>query len=152
MLYLWLVPSLILIATGNFVFWNLRIAYYKNKQKDKSTSHSERVYRAFEFFFTIAVAIIGAFGYLRINEMSKNPSVVRPAMTGLALLLYLSSIFLIIAVTVHLGSKFERWGQNTEKWKHGIHLNEWWRWVEPWMMIFAYILATAIWVLTFIWK
>ncbi len=154
MLDILLVPLIVLAHLTVYVRSSLRIALRKPKQSEPSTPHSERAYRAFEFFFTITTAIVGGIGYLRISVMENEASLpkqvilAREAMTGLAALQYLSCCFLVIAVTAHLGSKFERWKRGVV---NGADLNEWWRWVEPWMMILACMVSTVIWVVARTW-
>jgi hypothetical protein len=124
---------------------SLAVAYKKaGTQKEPSTSQSERAYKAFEFFFTVTIAIVGGLGYVRIAVMKDDPSLARQAMLGLAALQYLCSFFLIIAATAHLGSKYERWAQ-------GVKSKEFWRWVEPWMMFFAYVVGSAVWLAAVYW-
>jgi len=141
----WLVPIGILLALAAYVIASLRVAYRKaGSQAEKSTSHSERAYQAFGFFITAAVAIFGGIGYLRISVMADDPVLARQAMTGLAGLQFAASTLQVISATVHLGSKFERWQQ-------GVLLREFWRWIETWMMIFAYLIGAAAWVIARTW-
>lgn len=77
--------------------------------------------------------------------MMENPILARQSMIGLAILHLFSTLFVIIAVTAHLGSKFERWT------KKNTNFREWWRWVEPWMIIFSYIIFNSIWLIALKW-
>ena len=141
-------PVIISLFIFLYLYNSLKIAYEKRgKQAGKSsTSHSERAYRAFEFFFTVTIAIVGAIGYIRFNFMVGEQQILaRQAMLGLAILHFFSTLMLIIAVTTHLGSKFERWN------KRDTNPNEWWRWVEPWMIIFSYIISNFIWFIALKW-
>jgi len=141
-------PILMLLFIILYICKNLKIAKEKlGKQSyEKSARHSERAYRAFEFFFTVTIAIVGAIGYIRFNFMMGDKQILaRQAMFGLAILHFFSTLFLIIAVTTHLSSKFERWNIEDTKF------SEWWRWVEPWMIIFSYIISNLIWFVALKW-
>ena len=130
-----------------YVYESLKIAKEKSgtQSNEESYRHSKRAYRAFEFFFTATIAIVGAIGYIRFNFMVENPILARQALFGLATLHFFSTLFLIIAVTAHLGSKFERWTREKTDFR------EWWRWVEPWMIIFSYIISNLIWFISLKW-
>ena len=149
MIGLILVPGLVLILLSFYVFFSLKKAWGKiGTQDENSASHSERAYKAFEFFFTVTIAIVGGIGYLRIDTWQKDASLARQAMVFLAALQYFATIFLIIAVTSHVGSKWERWRKpHTKTWIK----KEWWRMVEPWMIVFAYAIGTSIWIIANKW-
>lgn len=144
----WLLPLIISMLMGYYAYKSLGIAIKKSGTQiyERSTEISKRVYRAFEFFFTVTTAIVGGIGYVKFQAVQNDEIayLAEPAMTGLAALQYLSCCFLIIAVTAHLGSKYERWIRVC--WK------EWWRWIEPWIMILAYVVSTAIWVVARLWS
>ena len=169
----WFLPLIFFIFYLHYIIPSLQIAKkrsekireYKKKRRLKleiteeekpsylheteSTSHSERAYRAFELFFTITIALVGAIGYLKIfvvenaNFAVVQRNVAEEIISVLAVFQWVFCSFVIIAVTTHLGSKWERW--------ETISLDECWRWVECWMMIFAYIITEALWVYTRSW-
>jgi hypothetical protein len=146
---LYIVPISIFIFLSLYVFFSLRIAWNRiGTQNEPSTSQSERAYKAFEFFFTGTIAIMGGIGYLRIEVMGKDNSLARQGMIFLAVLQNVSMGFLIIAVTSHLGSKWERWTEpNT---KRDIKTG-WWRMVEPWMIILSFVIGVSVWFIANTW-
>ena len=146
---LYFVPISVFVLLSLYIFFSLRIAWNRiGTQKESSTSQSERAYKAFEFFFTITIAIVGGIGYLRVEVMGKDYDLARQGMIFLAVLENISMGFLIIAVTSHLGSKWKRWRQ--PETKHNIKTS-WWRMVEPWMIILSFIKGTSVWFVANIW-
>ena len=143
------VPIAIWIFLSAYSYCSLRIAWARiGTQKEPSTSHSDRAYKAFEFFFTVTTAIVGGIGYLRIEIMGKDVCLARQGMILLAALQNVSMVFLIIAATSHIGSKWERWQQNDTR--KNIRTG-WWRMVEPWMIILSFAVGTAVWITANTW-
>lgn len=144
-----LVPLIFGILYLFYIWCSLQVVYQKKRELLLETAIPTRSYRAFEFFFTITIALVAGIGYLKINVVENNAFTPVQALwankmiTVLSVFQWVSCSFLIVAVTAHLGSKWERWKT--------IMLKECWRWVEPWMMIFAYITSEAIWVITRSW-
>ena len=144
-----LVPLIFEILYLFYIWCSLQVVYQKKRELLLETAIPTRSYRAFEFFFTITIALVAGIGYLKINVVENNAFTPVQALWAnkmiivLSVFQWVSCSFLIVAVTAHLGSKWERWKT--------IMLKECWRWVEPWMMIFAYITSEAIWVITRSW-
>jgi hypothetical protein len=146
---LYLVPVSIFVFLSLYILCSLRTAWKKiGTQGEPSTSQSERAYKAFEFFFKITIAIVGGIGYLRFEAMKDDSCLARQAMIFLAGLQNVSMGFLIIAVTSHLGSKWERWQQPDTK--RNIKTG-WWRMVEPWMIMLSFVIGTSVWIIANTW-
>jgi hypothetical protein len=112
--------------------------------KDKPTdAHSERIYKDFEFFMSAYLAIVGAFGYIRIEKFQGNEQLIRHAMVALgAIALGVAWLFGIF-VLCHQGSKIRRWGS--------IEWAKIFFWQENWMCIGMLGFASLVWVAAFIW-
>jgi len=146
---LYLIPISLFIILFLYVFFSLRKAWDRiGIQDESSSSQSERTYKAFEFYFTITIAILGGIGYLRVEEMTKDSVLARQGMIFLAILQNISMVFLVIAVTSHWGSKWERWKEPGTK--QNIK-TDWWRMVEPWMIILSFVIGITVWFIANLW-
>jgi hypothetical protein len=133
-----IIMGIVLFFSVIYSFFSLKIASKKPKKKGDTRSISDRVYKAFEFFITVSVAIIAGLGFLKFSIFRICPISVKESMFVLALLHTVAYLFVLVAVTAHLGSSFERWDP--------IEMNDWWRWLEPWVIFFSYIINLGIWI------
>jgi hypothetical protein len=143
------VPLVVLCLSTLYVYFSLKKAWEKIGSTDEASSpHSERAYKAFEFFFTITIAVVGGIGYLRLEAYKADALLARHAMIFLAGLQLFATAFVIIGVTSHLGSKWERWHHpSTKNWIK----TQWWRMVEPWMILIAYAVGSFVWIAANVW-
>ncbi len=139
----WIVPLTVFLFLLAFSFvlwtWYARLEKYEEGTKE----HSERIYRDFEFFTKILIALVGALGYVRFTYFAKDPMLARQAMVGIGALAMFAMVTLGIFVACHQGSKIRRW--KTVEWKTLFF------WQEVWMLLAMYCLAAAVWVTAFVW-
>lgn len=143
-LALWLPPVLAFVFLAGFaaVLWYRQQKSTKDKGGD-TTAHSERIYKSFEFFVTISLAIVGGLGYVRLELFKGQEHVARQAMFGLGLLALVVSFFISLFVIIHQGSKLRRWKDvEWEKWPF---------WLEFWMAIAVMTVGSLIWFAANVW-
>lgn len=108
-LHMWLpaILSVAFLTAFASILW--RVQGRSTKDKGASTEHhSARVYRVFEFFVTVAVAIVAGLGYLRLKWPAVDAAT-RQAMQGLGALALFVGSTLSLFVIIHQGSKLRRW-------------------------------------------
>lgn len=146
----WIVPLCVSLFCVFYIVLSLREAWKRIAvQVEASSSHSDRVYKVFEFYFTITIAIVGGIGYSRISLSNGDKELAEQIMLLLGCLQYFATLFVIIATTSHWGSKWERW--HDPKTKENIK-KFWWRMVEPWIIILSLILSNAVWITIYNWS
>ena len=81
---------LVLFARRLWVMMNQRRGECEEQREEETEEairqHNERIYRDFEFFVKIFIALFGAFGYLRLKEFDGAPQLTREGIKGVALL------------------------------------------------------------------
>ena len=141
-----------------FCFWILFAGvlwpWQANSHTDRdepTDKHSERIYKDFEFFLKAFLAIVGGFGYIRLEQYDSHKAVVREAMVMLGAIGLVVSWLFGIFIICHQGSKLRRWGT---KDKTGNPCIEWAKmpfWQEIWMCLGMLIFASVLWVASFVW-
>ena len=143
MTVVWIVPltALLFLLTFSVTLW---IWYARlEKYPEGTKEHSERIYRDFEFFTKILIALVGALGYVRLTYLPDDPILGRQAMIGIGALAMFTTVTLGIFVACHQGSKIRRW--KTVEWKTLPF------WQEVWMLLAMSFLGMAVWVTAFRW-
>jgi hypothetical protein len=141
----WLTPvtAIAFLAIIAAILWPWQ-ALTENQDRGQPTDrHSERVYKNFEFFITVSLAIIGGIGYVRLEKFEKAGDVGRQAMIGLGSLELVVATAFSLFVIIHQGSKLRRW--------EGI---EWWKsifWLELWMCVAMMAVGSGIWAVAQKW-
>jgi hypothetical protein len=143
---LFLVPSIVFVflATFQVVLIFLQRKYAKKYSDGESkTVHSERIYKDFDMYLKTMLAVIAAFGFVRLKFYADNPEVAREALIHLgALSLFLMFVFSIF-VMCHQASKVRTW----------IRIE--WRlvffWQETWACLAMWILSSAVWYYSHVW-
>jgi len=136
----YLVPIIIFVFLFFFTFFQWRI-YSKSKLHNDFRNydkHNERIYKDFNFFVKVFIALVGAMGFIRFNYYEENHEVARQAMQGIGAIALLTMISLSIFIICHQGSKIRRWEKI--EWKNLIF------WQELWMLISMYLFASALWI------
>ena len=140
----WLTPRvtiafLVIVAA---ILWPWQAASKKDKG-EPTEQHSERVYKNFEFFITISLAIVGGIGYVRLERFEKGADIARQAMTGLGALELIVATAFSLFVIIHQGSKLRRWNDI-----------EWFKlpfWLELWMCVVMMMVGSGIWAVAQNW-
>ena len=115
----------------------------KPKYDEATTHHSERIYRDFEFFVKIFMGLVAAAGYIKLSYASKNEELARQAMKGVGALGMFTMMTLVVFIASHQGSKIRRWKK--------VEWDTIFFWQELWMMVSMYLMATALWIVAFLW-
>jgi hypothetical protein len=116
----------------------------KNQDTDKHTdNHNERIYKDYEFFVKAFLAIVGGFGYIRIEKYAGNEVLIREAMIGLAAIGLAVAATFGIFIICHQGSKLRRWPV--------IEWNKIFFWQENWMCLSMLGFASALWAVAHKW-
>ena len=89
------------------------------------------------------LAIVGAFGYIRIEKYDEHEELVRTAMVGLGAIGLAVAWLFGIFIICHQGSKLRRWG--SIEWPKIIF------WQENWMCFGMWVFATALWIFSQKW-
>lgn len=121
---------LLFYIVGNWWYMSSRAKY------DESTElQSERVYRAFEFYIKITIALISAIGLVALQYGSHPNSAT--ALKMLAIINYCIMFLFVILIATHQGNKIRRWKESFS-WIESIF------WIETWMIIGIYTLAIIV--------
>lgn len=134
----WLPPALSFAFLGIFaaLLWHSYAG--KAKYPEGTKEHSERIYRDFEFFVKIFIALVGAVGYLKFKEFPTSPDLARYAMKAVGLLGLFTMDTLALFVICHQGSKIRRWQK--------VEWGTMFFWQEIWMIFAMFTMATGLWV------
>lgn len=124
------------------ILWSWQAKSTNDKNQDTQL-HSERIYKDFEFFLTAFLALVGAFGYVRIEQYKESEEVARQAMVGLGGLGLFISVVFSIFVICHQGSKVRRW-TNIE-WPKIVF------WQEIWMCLAMWSVGSSLWIIALKW-
>lgn len=115
----------------------------REKYQERTKEQNERIYRDFEFFVKIFIALVGAVGYLKLKEFAASPELARQGMKAVGLLGLFTMDTLALFVICHQGSKIRRW----EKVEWATILF----WQEIWMILAMFTMATGLWVAAWRW-
>jgi len=140
---LWLPPAVSLAFLTAFAALLWRSYERREKYQGGTKEHSERIYRDFEFFVKIFIALVGGVGYLRLKEFAASPELARQAMKAAGLVGLFTMDTLALFVICHQGSKIRRW----EKVEWGAIVF----WQEIWMILAMFTMATGLWLVAWIW-
>jgi hypothetical protein len=140
----WLTPktAIAFLVIVTVILWPWQAASKKDKGQE-TDRHSERVYKNFEFFITVSLAIVGGIGYLRLEKFEKLADVARQAMIGLGSLELIVATAFSLFVIIHQGSKLRRW-EDIEWFKLPF-------WLELWMCIAMMLVGSGIWAVAQKW-
>ena len=139
-----LVPILILVFLFFFTFSHWRkCSKHSTKTYENYDQHNKRIYKDFEFFVKVFIALVGAIGYIRLNYYDENQELARQAMQGIGIIALLTMTFISIFIICHQGSKIRRW--KVVEWKNLIF------WQESWMLISMYSFAVLLWIVSNKW-
>lgn len=141
----WLPPTIaiaFLVAVAAILWpWQVRT---KTDDRGKNTApHSDRVYKNFEFFITVSLAIVGGIGYVRLEKFEQGVNVARQAMIGLGSLELVVATAFSLFVIIHQGSKLRRW--EGIEWPKSIF------WLELWMCIAMMTVGCGVWEVAHKW-
>ena len=136
-----LAVSIAVVVVFPVVLW---VNYsHRPKYPEGTKEHSERVYRDFEFFVKIFIALVGAVGYLRFKEFGTAPLLARQGMKGVGLLGLLTMSTLTLFISCHQGSKIRRWVK--VEWGTVVF------WQETWMIVSMCTMAVLLWFAAWLW-
>jgi hypothetical protein len=140
---IWVIPVAVFVFL--FVFILILWGWYakREKYKEGTKEHSERIYRDFEFFIKILVPLIGGLGYIKLTYSASQPALARQAMIGIGALGMFTMFTLAIFIACHQASKIRRWEK--VEWETLPF------WQEIWMLLCMYSLGVAVWIAAFQW-
>lgn len=144
----YIVPILILVFLFFFTFfqwrtYSIRQPKVEVKESGNYDQHNERIYKVFEFFVKVFIALVGAVGFVRFNYYEEKQEIARQAMQGIGAIALLTMTSLSIFIICHQGSKIRRWEK--VEWKHLIF------WQELWMVVAMYFFASVLWIVSNKW-
>jgi hypothetical protein len=130
------------------VFAGMLLPLQARSTKDKSEStkeHSERIYKDYDLYLKVVLALVAAFGYVRFERVAKpeTEALGRQALLligGMSLLVMLTFCIFVIC---HMGSKLRRW--------ENIEWNKAFFWQELWACISMWSFSSGIWVAAIKW-
>ncbi|HEX2091981.1 MAG TPA: hypothetical protein VHG28_06240 [Longimicrobiaceae bacterium] len=132
---------LLIVFVGKF--WRWARDAKKIELPDNPTriaEHNEMIYKDFEFFVKVFLALVAGFGYILFKE-SGDTTKTLVAAAGLAGIGMTTMVALVISVAAHQASKIRRWDK--------VDLSEVRYWQEPWMIAAMVLLADGLWVVAF---
>lgn len=137
-------PFIVLVILISFawILWSRQIKSVQDRGKD-TKDHSERIYKLFEFYIKIMLAITGGMGFVRLKIFDVNPIVGREAMIGLGWISLGVMTMFVIFLWCHQGSKLRRWKDI-----------EWGMmpfWQELWMGVGMYSYGAFLWFVGRVW-
>ena len=139
----WLPPlvSLAFLTVFSTILW---VSYSRRKKYEpKTKDHSERIYKDFEFFVKVFMALVAGIGYIRLSHLTDMTAVTRQGMKALGLLGILTMTTLAVFVACHHASKIRRWPE--VEWETLPF------WQEIWMMLAMFAMASGLWVAAWKW-
>jgi ABC-type multidrug transport system permease subunit len=135
-------PPLIIFLLLSFLtslLWKALAKVPKVSPDNRSTKDlTDRIYRNFEFFIKVFLALVGGFGWVRFNYSEKQPELAQQALIGIGIIGMITMVVLVLSVASIQGWKIPRW--DTVDWKLL------WTWQEIYMMVAMYILASFLWI------
>ena len=135
------VPIACLAFLFGFSTFLLPLQVRSTADRGKETNeHSERLYKDYELFLKVMMALVGAFGYVRLSH---NGALARDAMIGIGSIGLLVAVTMSIFVICHLGSKVRRW-ENIE-WGKAFF------WQELWACVSMFARSAGLWFAAFKW-
>ena len=114
-----------------------------NDSSNSSRDLNDRIYRNFEFFVKIFLALVGGFGFVKFTYGLTQTLLAQKMLVGIGLIGMITMVALVLSVASIQGWKILRW--NPVLW--GLL----WTWQEIYMMSAMYILATALWIAVILW-
>ena len=114
-------------------------------KKEPTKEHSERIYKDYDMYLKVVLALVAGFGYVRFERVAKpeTEAIGREALLligGMSLLVMLTFCIFVIC---HMGSKLRRW-ENIE-WGKAFF------WQELWACISMWLFSAGIWVAAVKW-
>jgi hypothetical protein len=79
--------------------------------------HNNAIYRAFEFYIKITLAVFGGMAYVVTSDKVSAKNVVHTLLDAGSWLLLASAIVFSLVVAMHQKSKIERWGKPYAWWE-----------------------------------
>jgi hypothetical protein len=131
-----------LVLFASVLWWR----QYKSQSADRGNptlDQSDRVYKHFEFFVTVSLAITAGIGYVRFEQYEADNQLARQAMVGLGFLELVVATSFSIFIIILQGSKLRRW-KNVE-WGKLVF------WLELWMCIAMMFVGTFVWKVSHWW-
>ena len=137
-------PIIILLGLILFasMLWSKQVKSVQDRGKD-TKDHSERIYKLFDFYIKVMLAITGGMGFVRWKIFETSPEVGREAMIGLGGISLGVMTMFVIFLWCHQGSKLRRW-ENIE-WKMMPY------WQELWMGLGMYLYGALLWFVGRLW-
>ena len=137
-------PIIILLGLILFasMLWSKQVKSVQDRGKD-TKDHSERIYKLFDFYIKVMLAITGGMGFVRWKIFETSPELGREAMIGLGGISLGVMTMFVIFLWCHQGSKLRRW-ENIE-WKMMPY------WQELWMGLGMYLYGALLWFVGRLW-
>lgn len=133
----WLAMFLLRRANWNSMGQRLSEIRGKDKRSEELKYHNEAIYRDFEYFFKVTLALLGGIAYVVTRQDGNNMNMVKvllPIAGGLQLV---TGVVFALFIFFHQKSKIERW-EDRFSW--------WWPflWQECWMVTAMFSVSAGI--------
>jgi len=140
------VPIACLIFLG--IFAGILLPWQARSTKDKKNptkEHSERIYKDYDLYLKVVLALVATFGYVRFERMNspETEALGRQALQlidGMSLVVMLTFCIFVIC---HMGSKLRRWEKI--EWSKAVFWQEFWACLSMWLF------SSGIWVAAVRW-
>jgi hypothetical protein len=140
-------PLIILLCIVPFIsrlWWRLNKLKKLSDVNEPTTELSERIYKNFEFFVKIFLALVGGFGYVKFTYgNSAQAHLAQRALMGIGAIGMVTMVAFVLSVASLQAWKIPRWQK--------IDWTLLWTWQEIYMMFAMYLLATALWIAAIFW-
>ena len=136
---IFLVPILCFVFL--LAFGGILIPWQASSTAEKGSStieQSERIYRDYDLYLKVTLALVAAFGYVRFEQFPGEDGLGHQALVAIGAIGLLVMMTFCIFVICHLGSKVRRW-ENIE-WPKAIF------WQELWACISMWLFSSSMWV------
>lgn len=111
------------------------------KSTEQIAYHNTAIYRDFEFFFKVTLAILGGIALLATQTAQPKTAVVLLLVKAAGLLQIVAAAIFSLFVVIHQKSKIERWSTRYSWWEPLL-----WQecWIVAGMIAFAVAMQTAM--------
>ncbi len=117
--FLWLTICAWLKATNFHKNGSRKVNKHDQEKPERRSEvieyHNNAVYRAFEFYFKIALGIFGGMAYLTVSDKIVDRTASNALLSSGSWLLLAATFVFSSVITIHQKSKIERW-QKPYKW------------------------------------
>jgi len=136
---IWVI-SILIIRTINFSKNGERLTSIRggNERFDQIKYHNEAIYRDFEYFYKVTLAILGGIAFVATHEKTKiDIQIMIPLLKSASLIQLVVAFILSLFIFFHQKSKIERWNERFNWYQTLV-------WQECWIIVSIFSISGSI--------